>query len=74
MIYELLAANVIRRVAVSCRVNPEKLMCVRQKLEAFLAQEKEQKERAQRVSDVPTLPLNYLSLICLVTLQLWHGC
>ncbi|XP_060746746.1 probable ATP-dependent RNA helicase DDX10 isoform X2 [Tachysurus vachellii] len=30
------------------QVNPEKLTCVRQKLEAFLAQEKEQKERAQR--------------------------
>ncbi|XP_062868007.1 probable ATP-dependent RNA helicase DDX10 [Trichomycterus rosablanca] len=30
------------------QVNPEKLMCVHQKLEAFLAQEKEQKERAQR--------------------------
>ncbi|TSL04253.1 putative ATP-dependent RNA helicase DDX10 [Bagarius yarrelli] len=30
------------------QVNPEKLICVRQKLEAFLAQEKEQKERAQR--------------------------
>uniref|UniRef100_A0A673I3R3 ATP-dependent RNA helicase n=1 Tax=Sinocyclocheilus rhinocerous TaxID=307959 RepID=A0A673I3R3_9TELE len=29
-------------------VNPEKLVCVQQKLEAFLAQEKEQKERAQR--------------------------
>lgn len=32
------------------RVNPEKLVSVQQKLEAFLAQEKEQKERAQRVS------------------------
>lgn len=32
------------------RVNPEKLTSVQQKLEAFLAQEKEQKERAQRVS------------------------
>ena len=31
------------------RVNPEKLQNVQQKLEAFLAQEKEQKERAQRV-------------------------
>ncbi|XP_056302640.1 probable ATP-dependent RNA helicase DDX10 [Danio aesculapii] len=30
------------------QVNPEKLMSVQQKLEAFLAQEKEQKERAQR--------------------------
>ncbi|XP_046724211.1 probable ATP-dependent RNA helicase DDX10 isoform X1 [Silurus meridionalis] len=30
------------------QVNPEKLTCVQQKLEAFLAQEKEQKERAQR--------------------------
>lgn len=30
------------------QVNPEKLTSVRQKLEAFLAQEKEQKERAQR--------------------------
>ncbi|KAA0720107.1 putative ATP-dependent RNA helicase DDX10 [Triplophysa tibetana] len=30
------------------QVNPEKLICVQQKLEAFLAQEKEQKERAQR--------------------------
>ncbi|XP_052444312.1 probable ATP-dependent RNA helicase DDX10 [Carassius gibelio] len=30
------------------KVNPEKLVCVQQKLEAFLAQEKEQKERAQR--------------------------
>ncbi|KAI4891407.1 hypothetical protein NFI96_026101 [Prochilodus magdalenae] len=29
-------------------VNPEKLVSVQQKLEAFLAQEKEQKERAQR--------------------------
>uniref|UniRef100_A0A8C1TZW4 ATP-dependent RNA helicase n=1 Tax=Cyprinus carpio TaxID=7962 RepID=A0A8C1TZW4_CYPCA len=30
------------------KVNPEKLVSVQQKLEAFLAQEKEQKERAQR--------------------------
>uniref|UniRef100_A0AAY4DSB1 ATP-dependent RNA helicase n=1 Tax=Denticeps clupeoides TaxID=299321 RepID=A0AAY4DSB1_9TELE len=30
------------------QVNPEKLVTVEQKLEAFLAQEKEQKERAQR--------------------------
>uniref|UniRef100_A0A671RX79 ATP-dependent RNA helicase n=1 Tax=Sinocyclocheilus anshuiensis TaxID=1608454 RepID=A0A671RX79_9TELE len=30
------------------KVNPEKLVCVQQKLDAFLAQEKEQKERAQR--------------------------
>ncbi|KAM4629093.1 putative ATP-dependent RNA helicase DDX10 [Polymixia lowei] len=30
------------------QVNPDKLQTVRQKLEAFLAQEKEQKERAQR--------------------------
>uniref|UniRef100_A0AAR2L6P7 ATP-dependent RNA helicase n=1 Tax=Pygocentrus nattereri TaxID=42514 RepID=A0AAR2L6P7_PYGNA len=30
------------------QVNPEKLVSVQQKLEAFLAQEKEQKERAQR--------------------------
>ncbi|KAJ8275696.1 hypothetical protein COCON_G00074480 [Conger conger] len=30
------------------QVNPEKLTAVQQKLEAFLAQEKEQKERAQR--------------------------
>ncbi|XP_024114465.1 probable ATP-dependent RNA helicase DDX10 [Oryzias melastigma] len=30
------------------QVNPEKLQSVQQKLEAFLAQEKEQKERAQR--------------------------
>lgn len=74
VIYELLAAKVIRRVTVPCRVNPEKLTCVQQKLEAFLAQEKEQKERAQRVSTSPTLPLIDLSLICLITLQLWPGC
>lgn len=74
VIYELLTVNVIRRVAMLCRVNPEKLTCVRQKLEAFLAQEKEQKERAQRVSAGPTLPLIYLPLICLIMLQLWHGC
>lgn len=30
------------------QVNPDKVQCVKQKLEAFLAQEKEQKERAQR--------------------------
>ncbi|KAL1252939.1 hypothetical protein QQF64_017632, partial [Cirrhinus molitorella] len=29
-------------------VNPEKLLCVQQKLDAFLAEEQEQKERAQR--------------------------
>lgn len=33
---------------VFCQVNAEKLQDVQQKLEAFLAQEKEQKERAQR--------------------------
>lgn len=70
MIYELLLLNVISRVSVPCRVNPEKLTCVRQKLEAFLAQEKEQKERAQRVSTDPALPQSYLSLIRLITLQL----
>lgn len=73
VIYELLAVNVIGCRVVLCRVNPEKLTCVRQKLEAFLAQEKEQKERAQRVSAGPTLPLIYQSLIRLITLQLWHG-
>uniref|UniRef100_A0A4W5LZP9 ATP-dependent RNA helicase n=1 Tax=Hucho hucho TaxID=62062 RepID=A0A4W5LZP9_9TELE len=55
-------------------VNPEKLTSVQQKLEAFLAQEKEQKERAQRVSvlegnkevfDVFQLKLQeYAVLIC----------
>ncbi|KAL2079645.1 hypothetical protein ACEWY4_025389 [Coilia grayii] len=38
-----------RRVPINkIQINPEKLMSVQEKLESFLAQEKEQKERAQR--------------------------
>ncbi|XP_076145090.1 putative ATP-dependent RNA helicase DDX10 [Alosa pseudoharengus] len=45
----MVAALQERRVPINkIQINPEKLVSVQQKLEAFLAQEKEQKERAQR--------------------------
>ncbi|KAF6728651.1 putative ATP-dependent RNA helicase DDX10 [Oryzias melastigma] len=52
LLFSFIRGHLTRKIIVffSCckQVNPEKLQSVQQKLEAFLAQEKEQKERAQR--------------------------
>uniref|UniRef100_A0A8C7L7L5 ATP-dependent RNA helicase n=1 Tax=Oncorhynchus kisutch TaxID=8019 RepID=A0A8C7L7L5_ONCKI len=46
---DMLSQLQVKKVPINrIQVNPEKLTSVQQKLEAFLAQEKEQKERAQR--------------------------
>ncbi|XP_020341253.1 probable ATP-dependent RNA helicase DDX10 isoform X3 [Oncorhynchus kisutch] len=53
---DMLSQLQVKKVPINrIQVNPEKLTSVQQKLEAFLAQEKEQKERAQRETDSNTI-------------------